>query len=112
MGSTLKPPRIEILFFAGCANVDAAEELVGRVTEGLGIEGEVRRVFVESPEGAGRLGFLGSPSIRVNGHDIEPGADDRTDFSYACRVYQIPSGVAGLPPEEWVRDALTAMVRR
>jgi hypothetical protein len=112
MSETLASPRIEVLFFDGCRNVQAAEELVERVADALGIDGDVRRVFIESPEAAQRARFLGSPSIRVNGHDIEPGADARTDFSYGCRVYQTPFGGAELPSEEWLREALTAAVRR
>jgi hypothetical protein len=105
-------PRIEILSFDGCPNVRAAEELVGRVTEELGIKADVERVFVESPEVAERAHFLGSPSIRVNGHDIEPGAEGRTDFSYSCRVYRTSSGVAALPEEGWLRSLLASTIPR
>jgi hypothetical protein len=50
----------------------------------------VRLVNVETPEDTQRLRFLGSPTIRVNGHDVEPGADQRQDFAYACRIYRTP----------------------
>lgn len=33
-----------------------------------------------------------SPTIRVNGHDMEPGADERTDFGMKCRLYRTTSG--------------------
>jgi hypothetical protein len=108
MSNPLPSSRIEILFFDGCPNLGAAEELVGRVTEALGIESHLDRVVVESPDGAERARFLGSPSIRVNGRDIEPGADQRTEFSYACRVYLTSSGVATVPEEAWLRQALVS----
>jgi hypothetical protein len=108
MTNRLTSPRIEMLFSAGCPHGDAAEELVVRVTQELEVEGDVQRVFIETPEDADRARFLGSPSIRVNGQDIEPGADRRTDFSYSCRVYQTPHGVAGLPDEAWLRRALAS----
>ncbi|HET8892570.1 MAG TPA: hypothetical protein VFM96_00535 [Gaiellaceae bacterium] len=47
--------------------------------------------------------FLGSPTVRVNGRDVEPGADEREGFAFGCRVY---ANGAGLPDERLVRDAL------
>lgn len=55
-----------------------------------------------------RLRFLGSPSLRVNGRDVEPGADERETFVFACRVYRTPVGFSGQPATEWVHAALTA----
>ena len=101
-------PVVEIFFFDGCPNHEGARELVERVAAGLGIEPDLRLVNVETPADAQRLRFLGSPTIRVNGHDVEPGADDRHDFAQSCRVYRTRSGFKGQPDESWVRDALTA----
>jgi hypothetical protein len=43
----------------------------------------------------------------MNGHDVEPGADDRDTFTLACRVYRTESGrLSGTPPEQWIRTAL------
>lgn len=96
---------VEILYFAGCPNYRAARELVERVAGDLGLEPEIRMVELRDAEGAERLRFLGSPTIRVNGHDVEPGADPRDQFMLACRVYRLESGLAGLPDERWVREA-------
>ena len=52
--------------------------------------------------------FLGSPTIRVDGRDVEPGADERDEFVLACRIYRTPAGLRGEPAEAWVRDALLA----
>jgi hypothetical protein len=50
--------------------------------------------------------FLGSPTIRVNGRDVEPGADDRETFVLACRVYRTEAGISGQPLDAWIRAAL------
>ena len=71
-----------------------------------GIEPELRLVNVTDEEAAQRLHFLGSPTIRVNGEDVEPNAGERADYALSCRVYQTDRGVAGQPDEDWVRDAL------
>jgi hypothetical protein len=64
-----------------------------------------------SQPAAERLRFLGSPTIRVNAHDIEPGADRQHKYVYACRLYQGPHGLRGLPDEDWLRQALRTAAR-
>lgn len=97
---------VEILYFDGCPNHQAARELVERIAAEEGILPALRLVGVTSIDEAEAQRFLGSPSIRVNGHDVEPGADDRDTFVLACRVYRTPSGSSGRPAEEWIRTAL------
>jgi hypothetical protein len=96
-----------VLYFAGCPNVEAVRALVERVAAEEGITPDVQLVHVGTND-AERVRFLGSPSVRVNGHDVEPGADGRTTFVLACRLYRTSEGLAGQPASEWVRAALTA----
>jgi hypothetical protein len=105
-------PRVELLYFDGCPNWLAARELVETVGAEMNVAPDLRLVEVESPEAAEELRFLGSPTIRVEGLDVEPGAGDRTPFQYACRVYRTPSGLSGTPDPEWVRQALLWAERR
>ena len=97
-----------MLTFAGCPNEEAAHTLVTRVISDLELEAEVASVHVHDAGAAERLRFLGSPTIRVDGTDVEPGADDRSDYALACRVYRTERGLANLPEETWVRAALGA----
>jgi Polyketide cyclase / dehydrase and lipid transport len=99
-------PLVEILYFEGCPNHEAARTVVERVSGQLGIEPELRLVEVPSEEAAQRLHFLGSPTIRVEGEDVDPHASERRDYARSCRVYQTESGLAGQPDERWVRAAL------
>jgi hypothetical protein len=93
---------IEVLFFNGCPNHEPAVRLAQEVIADLGVTAEVREIVVESPEDVQTRRFLGSPSVRVNGRDIEPGAEDRIDFSHTCRMY----GASGVPDREWMAAAL------
>ena len=81
-------------------------EAVRRVLREAAVTTEPSYIEVDDAEDAARLRFLGSPSVRVNGHDIEPGATGRTDFVFACRIYRTDSGMSGQPDERWLRDAL------
>lgn len=99
-------PLVEILSFDGCPNHADAVALVERLGAELGLAPQIRLVDVPDPEAAQRLRFLGSPTIRIGGRDIEPGAEERTDFALSCRVFRTDEGFAGQPDRRWVRDAL------
>lgn len=94
--------KIEVLYFEGCPNHEPAVELARDAARDLGVSAEVVEVEVKNPEDAERLRFLGSPSIHVNGVDVEPQARSRSDFGYSCRTY----GGKGLPSREAVAAAL------
>lgn len=97
---------VEILAFEGCPNRERATALVESVVADAGVDAEVRVIAVPDVEAAQRTRFLGSPTIRVNGRDIEPGADGRRDFLYGCRVFRTDSGLSGMPEPQWLRAAL------
>lgn len=103
----LSPVAVEVLSFAGCPNRGAAVELVERIARELELPASLELVEVEDLEAAERFRFLGSPSIRVAGGDVEPGADKRRDYALTCRVYRTEEGFRGLPAERWLREALT-----
>jgi hypothetical protein len=50
--------------------------------------------------------FLGSPTLRVDGRDVEPGADERTDFGMKCRLYLSEEGLRPAPSDEVIAAAL------
>ena len=95
------PKRVELLYFAGCPNYQAACKLVERIAAEEGVPIELELVEVRTPEEAELRRFL-----RVNGHDVEPGADQRDSFMLACRIYGTGAGMSGQPAEEWVHTAL------
>lgn len=97
---------IEVLYFDDCPN---AEPLVSRLPALLAaahVSVPVELVRVESEQDAQRRRFLGSPTVRVGGRDVEPGADRRHDFALKCRLYRTPGGLTGRPPDGWILAAL------
>ncbi len=93
---------IEILYFDGCPHLEPTLQLAREVLGDLALEAEIRQVRVETAEEAERQRFLGSPSVRVDGKDIEPGAEDWTGYALGCRMY----GRSGVPPRELLVTAL------
>ena len=102
----MSAPLVEVLTFSGCPHAEPALELVERVLADTGIAATVRRIDVPDNETAAAERFLGSPTIRVNGRDVEPGNHERDQYVLACRVYRTDHGVQGEPDERWLRDAL------
>lgn len=108
MGADRSRERVELLYFDGCPNHEGALALVERVADELGLEPDIHLVNVPDFEAATRLRFLGSPTIRVGGRDVEPGADERSDYVFSCRVYRTEDGFARQPQESWVLEALAS----
>ena len=104
-------PLVEILYFEDCPNHTDALALVERVAAELRLKPEIRLCEINHAVTAERARFLGSPTIRVDGRDVEPGADERSDYVLACRIYRTEQGVQGRPDERWLREALTATQR-
>jgi hypothetical protein len=99
----MRPASIELLVFDGCPH---GEALAPRLRKLVGDDATVVVQRVESEDEARRLRFLGSPSVRVDGRDIEPGAEAREDFGLKCRLYRVDGMLSGAPPDAWIRRAL------
>jgi hypothetical protein len=100
--------KIELLFFDGCPNYETLLPRLQALIEREGIEDGVELGRVESVEGAEQERFLGSPTVRVDGVDIDPGAATRSDFGLKCRLYRSDGATSGAPPERWIVEALHA----
>ena len=98
-------PTMELLYFDGCPGYRQLLPSVEQLAAESGATLQLRRV--DSPEAAERERFLGSPTVRVNGTDVDPTARLRTDFGLSCRIYRTEAGSSPLPPERWMRAALT-----
>jgi hypothetical protein len=104
--SERRRPLVEVLYFDGCPNHEPTVALVERIDRELGIGAEVRLVNVPDRETANRLRFLGSPTVRVDGVDVDPLTAQRSDYALSCRVFATAHGPVGQPDERWVREAL------
>ena len=98
--------RVEVLVFDGCPNVDAALAGARAAVEAESTRAAVRLVHVESEEDARSLRFLGSPSVRVDGVDVDPTAKRRDDYGIQCRLYTVRGRLQGAPPTDWIVSAL------
>ncbi|MGH2874296.1 MAG: DF family (seleno)protein [Solirubrobacteraceae bacterium] len=97
--------RVEIPYFTGCPNYAPLPAQIAGLLAGAGIAAEVQPRVVESDRAAQDARFLGSPSVRINGYDVEPGAEARTDYGLKCRLYRTADGISGRPADHWILAA-------
>jgi hypothetical protein len=106
MTGSISGIRVEILFLDGCPSYRRAQAIVERVVADMQAHVEIELVHVADHDQALAYGFLGSPTVRVDGRDVQPGAEARRDYALSCRVYPSSDGFSGEPQEAWIRQAL------
>jgi Domain of unknown function (DUF2703) len=95
------PVKIEVLYFEGCPIFRPAVERLKAVLRREGVTAEIAEIEIEDEAAAKKFEFPGSPTIRINGLDIDVGARGANAGTFACRRYE-----GGLPSEMMMRRAL------
>jgi hypothetical protein len=99
-------PIVDVLYVEECPNYPDTLALVQRVGTELGIDVELRTTLIADQAAAEGARFPGSPTVRVDGRDVEPGSEPPAEYTLACRLYRLEHRFAGQPAERWVREAL------
>src|SRR5512132_4678510 len=89
---------IEVLSVEHCPNFPAALALVQRVAAKLGLDLQVRTTPIGDQAAAERTRFPGSPTVRVDGRDVDPDGE----YTLECRLYRHQHRLAGYPQEHSV----------
>jgi hypothetical protein len=98
--------RIEVLYWAGCPSHPEAIELLRELLDEREIRDEIEVHEVRSDEEAETLRFPGSPTIRIDGRDVDP-AGENAQPSLTCRIYYLPDGrVSPVPSRQQLEEAL------
>ena len=99
---------VELLWFEGCANHLPARQMLEEVIADLSPGTPIEDVDATDPTVAQRLRFPGSPTIRIDGRDVDPSYTDPGDYTPRCRLYRTSAGLKGMPDRRWIADALAA----
>jgi hypothetical protein len=97
---------VELLCFDNCPNADLLLPRLRDLVLQTGVSADIAVTRIETPEAAISARFLGSPTVRIDGDDVDPEAAARSDYGLNCRLYRTDSGVQGTPPDEWLIAAL------
>jgi hypothetical protein len=96
--------RIEILYVTGCPHHRPALERIREALAAEGRDAEVREIMVRDSAMAKAMQFPGSPTIRINGRDVERNEEAEARPALSCRLYR--GGSEGLPSLGAIRCAL------
>lgn len=102
----MNAPKVELLWWRGCPSWEEALAGLRSQMSELGLDpGSIEVREVETEEVAAGEGFVGSPTIRVDGRDVQdPGGEPA---GLTCRVYRLRDGrISPLPDPADIRDAL------
>lgn len=110
------PGGIEVLYFDGCPHFEAFLPHLRDLLAEHGITAPVTLTRIDNDADARAHRFLGSPTVRIGGHDVEPAAAERQSraadnlhdrYGMQCRIYTGPDGgITGTPNDQWLLDAL------
>lgn len=103
--------KIELLYVPGCPHRSKALQLIRDSLAFEKIDARIDEIAVPDRATAERIQFPGSPTIRINGADIDPDTSSGRLFGLTCRVY--PGSVQkGLPAARLIFDALRKNISR
>ena len=97
---------IEIMYFPECPNYLPAVERVQKALQEENVSAEIMHVQVMDAAKATETGFLGSPTVRINGFDVEPSARSGGAAGMCCRTYRGRGSPEGAPSVALIRDAI------
>ncbi len=102
----LTPIKVEVLHARGQSPGDETEENLRLAIEATEVEVEVTYTEVASSEDATTAGFLGTPSIRVEGVDVEYGNRPPEEVQMGTRYYNSPEGWKPYPHARMIANAI------
>lgn len=98
--------KIGILFIEGCPGVLTTAEYIKEVIVEEDVDAEISLILIETAEDARQLHFTGSPTVRINGADIETNIADIKDYGLKSRLYIIDGRESGYPSKDMIKDAI------
>src|SRR5262245_55047675 len=98
--------KIEVLYFYGCPNHVAAVERLREILTEENVSDEIVEIGVANQAQAKAVGFVGSPTIRIDGVDIESAARSGRQPGMGCRIYLEGEKVEGIPSRNLIRMAI------
>ncbi len=97
--------RIELLYYPECPSHERALELIHEALAHEGATAKVEVIRIDTQEQAEQYRFIGSPTIRVNGRELQP--QPHLPYRLTCRAFQHEDGrLSPLPSLSTLREAI------
>ncbi|MGE5595831.1 MAG: hypothetical protein ACM3S1_07330 [Hyphomicrobiales bacterium] len=98
--------KIQFLYSRATGRSPEAEEALRLAIEATNSHPEVEYIEVDGSEDARNKRFLGSPSIRVNGVDVEYGDREPDEYQAGTRYYNTPQGWKPFPHARLIANTI------
>ena len=98
--------KITLMLTDSCTHHDDARTLLREAIAESGAEAAVIEVIVRTDEEAKRAGVIGSPTIQVEGLDVEYADRAPDETSNGCRYYNSPAGWKPYPEQGMIVSAI------
>jgi hypothetical protein len=101
---------IELLYVEGCPGRDELRQRLPGLIQQAGVEARIEERLIDSEQAARRFAFQGSPTLRVEGVDVDrsPSRGGASAYGLSCRLYAAAGSLSRTPPDAWVIEALRA----
>jgi len=118
--------KVQILYILDCPWCVQTKKLIKESLDELGVKAEVEEILIDSDEKTRKYNFVGSPTVRINGKDIQEEVskgqclpceelaehtEKTTEFvkqecRCGCRIYFYKGKQYPYPPKEMIEDAI------
>jgi len=122
--------KVQLLYILDCPWCVKTKKLIRESLEELGVEAGLEEILIDSDEKAEKYEFLGSPTVRINGKDIQEEVSkgqclpceeiveyeqESTDFvkqecRCGCRIYFYKGNQYPYPPKEMIEEAIMKLI--
>jgi hypothetical protein len=97
--------QIQFLYFDGCPSWQGGLKNLKHALTEMNLSDEAIEILnIKTDEEAKKYQFIGSPTIRVDGEDIDPAASDQITSRRGCRIYKTPEGIKGEPTVQMIKE--------
>jgi hypothetical protein len=109
----MRIPDVELLWWEGCPSTEPALADLRAALDELGLDpGGVSTREVRTDDEARARRFTGSPTILIDGADVQATGDDEV-AGLTCRIYRRRDGrISPTPDPDDIRDALRRAIAR
>ncbi|MCP8317594.1 MAG: DUF2703 domain-containing protein [archaeon] len=118
--------KVQLLYILDCPWCVKTKELIKESLEELGVKADIEEILVDSDKKARKYKFVGSPTVRINGKDIQEEVskgrclpceeiaeyeEEATEFikqecMCGCRIYFYAGKQYPYPPKEMIKEAI------
>lgn len=104
--------QVELLKIPDCPGADIAYARLREILDHLGVGDTIRTIEIATEEEARRLRFPGSPTLRIDGHDVDPSGDRIAQYAVACRLYGSRGSADNAPSAAAIRRSVDDALER